>query len=79
MTLDYILRSSRLQMFFEISVLKNVTIFTGKHLCCSLFLMKVVACNFIKKRLQRRIFKNIFKNLLRTAFFTTPLMAASEF
>ena len=32
------------------AVLKNFTIFTGKHLCWSLFF------NFIKKRLQRRCF-----------------------
>ena len=29
--------SSRLQMFFKICVLENFTIFTGKHLCWSLF------------------------------------------
>ena len=33
------------------AVLKNLTIFTGKHLCWSLFLI-----NFIKKRLQDRYF-----------------------
>ena len=27
-------------MFFKIDVLKNFTIFTGKHLCWSLFLIK---------------------------------------
>ena len=39
-------RSSRSQMLFKKGVLKNFTIFTGKHLCWSLR-----ACNFIKKRL----------------------------
>ena len=33
-------RSSRSQMFFKIGVLKNFAIFTGKHLCWSLFLIK---------------------------------------
>ena len=33
-------RSSRLQMFFKIAVLKIFVKFTGKHLCHSLFLMK---------------------------------------
>ena len=30
-------RSSRLQMFFEVGVLKNIANFTGKQLCWSLF------------------------------------------
>ena len=33
------IRSSRSQMFFKIDVLKNLTIFTGKRLCWSLFLI----------------------------------------
>ena len=32
-------RSSRLQMIFKIDVLKDFAIFTGKHLCWSLFLI----------------------------------------
>ena len=36
-------RSSRLQMFFEKSVLKNFANFTGKHLCWSLYLIKLQA------------------------------------
>ena len=35
------IRSSRLQMFFKIGVLKNFANFTGKHLCWSLFLIKL--------------------------------------
>ena len=34
-------RSSRSQILFKISVLKNFTSFTGKHLCWSLFLIKL--------------------------------------
>ena len=34
------------QMFFEIGVLKNFAIFRGKHLCWSVFLIKLQACNF---------------------------------
>ena len=34
-------RSSRLQMFFQEGVLKNLSIFTGKHLCWSLLLKGV--------------------------------------
>ena len=36
-------RSSRSRMFFKIGVLKNFVIFTGKHLCWSLFLKKLQA------------------------------------
>ena len=38
-----IFRSSCTQMFFKISVLKNVINLTGKHLRCSLFLIKLKA------------------------------------
>ena len=41
-------RSSHLQMFFKIGVLKQFATFTEKQLCC--FGLK--AGNFIKKRLQ---------------------------
>ena len=47
------------QMFFEIDVTKIFAIFKRKHLCCSLFLMKLQALNF-------RV--NIAK-CLKTAFF----------
>ena len=38
-----IIRSSRLQMFFNTGALKNFAIFTGKHLCWNLFLLKLQA------------------------------------
>ena len=54
-------------MFFKKVVLNNFTIFTWKHLCCSLFLVKL-QFNFIKKRPHYRCFPvNIakcFKNTL---------------
>ena len=34
-------KNSCLQMFFKIDVLKNLAIFTGKHLCWSYFLIKL--------------------------------------
>ena len=34
-------KSSLSQMFFKIGVLKNFAIFTGKHLCWNLFLIKL--------------------------------------
>ena len=39
---DDIIRSSRSPMFLKIGVLKKFTIFTGKHLCWSLFLIKLL-------------------------------------
>ena len=36
-----IIRSKQSQMFFRIGVFKNFVIFTGKHLCWSLFLIKL--------------------------------------
>ena len=36
-------KSSRAQMFFKIGALKNSAVFTGKHLCWSLFLLKLQA------------------------------------
>ena len=37
-----IIRNSCPQIFFKIGVLKNFEIFTGKHLCWSLFLVKLL-------------------------------------
>ena len=59
-------------MFFKIGILKNFTNFTGKHLCWSLFFIKL-ACNFIKKRLQHRRFPVKSANFFRTAIFTEHL------
>ena len=59
------LKSSPSQMFFKIGVLKNFTIFTGKHLCWSLVLIKLqVSCEYWV------IFKDRF-------FFRTSPVAAS--
>ena len=58
-------RSSHRTCFIKKAVLKNFAIFTGKHLCRNLFLIKLRApCNFIKKRFQHRCFPvNIAKLL----------------
>ena len=51
------------------AVLKNFAIFTRKHLCWNLFFNKVAglqACNFIKKRLQRRRLTVNIPKYLRT-------------
>ena len=47
-------------------ILKNVVIFTAKHLCWSLFLIKLQACKFIEKRRQHWCFPLHVKKFLRT-------------
>ena len=63
-------RSSRLQMFFKIGVLKDVSIFTEKHLCRSLFnkLAGLQLWILLKKRLQHRCFPVSTAEFLRTTF-----------
>ena len=51
-------------MFYKINALKNLAIFTGKHLCWRLFLI-----NFIKKRPQHRCFPANIAKCLSTAFY----------
>ena len=53
-------RSSRLQMFFKIGVVKSFANFTGKHLCWSLFLKNLQgeSLQFHKERLQHRCFSS---------------------
>ena len=79
-------------VFAEKGVLKNFTIFTRKHLCWSLFLITLQACNLLKKRLQHRCFlvniakflrtpilKNICKRLLLSHnFFKTAVLEIFE-
>ena len=60
-------RSSRLQMLFKIGVLKNFTIFTGKHLVWSHVLV-----NFIERH-QHRCFPVNIAEFLRIAIFTEHL------
>ena len=65
-----ITKSSHWRCSIKKVVLKNFAIFTGKHLCWSTFLIKLQACNFIKKRLQHSYFENIyFEKLLRMVAF----------
>ena len=61
-------RSRRLQMFFKISVLKNVT---AEHLQWSPFLIKL---QVFKKRLWHRYFLEKFAKFLRTAYFMEHVM-----
>ena len=62
------IRSSQRRCSVKKAVLKIFANFTGKHLCWSLFLIKLQA-NLIKKRLQQRYFPVNFAK-----FFRTPIL-----
>ena len=62
---------NHLQMFSKIGVLKNLTMFTGKHLCWSLFFNKVADHNhatLLKNRLQHRCFFCDYCDLFKNSF-----------
>ena len=63
-------RSSRSEMFFKVGILKNFAIFTGEHLCWSLFnkVAGLNACNFLKKRLQCKCFPVNIAKFFKTSF-----------
>ena len=69
------IRSSRPKVFCKKCVLRIFTKFTGKHLCQSLFLIKLrpQACSFIKKRLWHSYFPVNFMKFLRTPFYIEHL------
>ena len=72
-------------MFFEIGVLNNFANFTEKHLCWSLFLIKLLT-NFIKNTPTQMFsceiwkkFKNaFFREILRTPFYLQWLLLSKE-
>ena len=45
---DDIIRSGRSQMFFKIGALKNIAIFTGKHLCRSPQVFSYEYCEILR-------------------------------
>ena len=55
-------------MFYKKDAFKNFADFTGKYLRWSLFLIKLQACNIIKKRLQCRCFLVEISKFLRIPF-----------
>ena len=63
-------RSSRLQVFFEIGVLKIFVNITGKYLCWSLFLIKfqvLTPATLLKRDFNKKVFlRNLqsFKNIV---------------
>ena len=67
-------------MFFKIDVLKNFVISTGKHLCWSLFLIKLQAfspASSLKRDYNAGFFLWILRNFWEQIFYRTPLAAAS--
>ena len=63
-------RSSRSQIFLKIGVLKNFANFTEKHLCSSLFLIKLQAL----RRESNTCFPVKFARFLRAPFFRENLL-----
>ena len=71
-------RSSHPEVFCKKGVLRNFVKFTGKHLCQSLFSIKIQACNFIKKEALALMFSCSFCEISQnTFFFRTAPVAAS--
>ena len=73
-------RKSSPEVFYQKSILKNVSKFTGKYLCQSLFFNKVAGLwlgTFLKKRLCSRCFPVNCAKFLRTNFLKENLRYAS--
>ena len=73
-------RSSRLQMFFKISVLKSFPNFIGKRLYWSLFLKRLQAEGlqlYFKKTLTKVFSCEVCKIIKNTFFYRTPPVTAS--
>ena len=68
-------------VFCKKGVLRNFSKFTGKHLCQSLFLIKLPkACIFIKKETLAQVFSCEFCEISKNIFYyRTPLVAASVY
>ena len=66
-------RSSHWRCSIKKAAPKNFIIFTGKHLCWSLFLIKLQACNIIKKRLQPWCFP-----VNNAKFLRTPILKSNS-
>ena len=63
-----IYRSSRPEVFCKKGVLRNFAKFTGKHLCQSLFFIKVAGLHFVKKETLSQVFPVNFVKFLRAPF-----------
>ena len=71
-------RSSRPDAFCKKGILRNLAKFTEKHLCQSLFSIKLQACNFIKKKTLAQVFSSEFFKISQNTFsYRTHPVAAS--
>ena len=73
---NYLTRSSHPEVFCIKGVVRNLTKFTGKHLCQSLSFNKAAGlrpATLLKKRRWRRCFPVNFVKFLRTPFYTEHL------
>ena len=67
------------EVFCKKGVLRNLTTFTGKHLCQSLFFDKVAGpCNFLKKETLAQVFSCEFCQISKNSFFTEHLWATAS-
>ena len=74
-------RSSHQRCSLRKGVLINFAVFTGKHLCQSLFFNEITGLSpatLLKKRLWHRCFPVNFAKFLRTLFFTEHLWATAQ-
>ena len=63
-------KPSYLHMLFKVGSSKNFAIFTGKHLCWALFLIKFKGLQLFKNRLQHRCFFVDIAKFLVTSFLS---------
>ena len=71
------IRSSRPEVFCKKCVLKNFAKFTVKHLSGVCFLIKLQACNFIKKETLAQVFSCEFCETSKYTFsYRTPVAAS---
>ena len=72
-------RSSRPEVFCKKGGLTNSAKFIGRHLCQSLFLIKLQASGFIKKKRLAQVFSCEFCKISKNTFsYKTPAVAASK-
>ena len=66
-------KSSRSQIPFKTGVLKNFAIFTGKHLCWSLFLIKFLFNKVSLQMTPTQVLSYEYCKIVRNSFFTEHL------
>ena len=68
-------------MFFKTGVLRNFPIFTGKHLCWSLFLIKLQAlqtATLLKRDFNTSVFLWILRNFCEQLFYRAPTVESVD-